>query len=85
MDGGPVSVAEVASRFEAELIAGLLRSHGLSAAVVTDDVGGQEPQLQLQRSGVRVLVPASDEADARQLLAETRPSTPSSAPERPRR
>jgi hypothetical protein len=35
--------------------------------VVTDDAGGQEPQWQL--NGVRVLVPASDEAAARELLA----------------
>jgi hypothetical protein len=64
-----VSVAVVGSRVEAELIVGLLRSHGLRAAVVTDDAGGQEPQWQL--NGVRVLVPSSDEADARELLAAT--------------
>lgn len=67
MDGATVSVAVVASRTEAELIVGLLRSHGLTAAVSADDVGGQEPQLQLQ--GVRVLVAPSDEASARRLLA----------------
>lgn len=62
-----VSVAVVDSRIEAELIAGLLRSHGVRAAVVADDAGGQEPQL--QQDGVRVLVARSDEATARQLLA----------------
>ena len=67
MDGATVAVAVVSSRTEAELIAGLLRSHGLRAAVSADDVGGQEPQLQLE--GVRVLVAASDEALARQLIA----------------
>ena len=67
MDGVPVSVAVVGSRIEAELIAGLLRSHGLWAAVAADDAGGQEPQLQLQ--GVHVLVAPSDEASARRLLA----------------
>jgi hypothetical protein len=46
----------------------MLRSNGLRAAVSADDAGGVEPQLQLQ--GVRVLVAASDEAAARQLLAE---------------
>ena len=66
-DGGTVSVAVVYSRIEAELIAGLLRSHGLRAAVSADDAGGQEPQLQLD--GVRVLVARSDEATARELLA----------------
>jgi hypothetical protein len=62
-----VSVAVVDSRIEAELIAGLLRSHGVRAAVLADDAGGQEPQL--QQDGVRVLVARSDEATARQLLA----------------
>ena len=68
MDGAPVPVAVVASRTEAELIVGMLRSNGLRAVVSADDAGGVEPQLQLQ--GVRVLVAASDEAEARQLIAE---------------
>jgi hypothetical protein len=68
VDGAPVPVAVVASRTEAELIVGMLRSNGLRAAVSADDAGGVEPQLQLQ--GVRVLVAASDEAAARQLIAE---------------
>ncbi len=68
-----MSVAVVGSRVEAELIVGLLRSHGLRAAVVTDDAGGQEPQWQL--NGVRVLVPSSDEASARELLAATDEAT----------
>jgi hypothetical protein len=68
VDGATVSVAVVASRTEAELIVGLLRSQGLTAAVAADDAGGQEPQLQIQ--GVRVLVAPSDEALARRLLAE---------------
>jgi hypothetical protein len=67
VDGAPVSVAVVGSRTEAELIVGLLLSHGLRAAASADDAGGQEPQLQLQ--GVRVLVAPSDEASARRLLA----------------
>jgi len=68
VDGVPVPVAVVASRTEAELIVGMLRSNGLRAVVSADDAGGVEPQLQLQ--GVRVLVAASDEAAARQLIAE---------------
>ena len=68
MDGAPVPLTVVASRTEAELIVGMLRSNGLRAVVSADDAGGVEPQLQLQ--GVRVLVAASDEAAARQLLAE---------------
>ena len=67
MDGATIPVAVVASRTEAELIVGMLRSHGLRAAVSADDAGGEEPQLQLQ--GVRVLVAPADEASARRLLA----------------
>jgi hypothetical protein len=66
-DGATVPVAVVASRTEAELIAGMLRNNGLTAAVSADDAGGQEPALQAQ--GVRVLVAPSGEATARQLLA----------------
>ena len=72
MDDVPVPVAVVGSRTEAELIVGLLSSHGLRAFAATDDAGGQEPQLQLQ--GVRVLVAASDHAAARRLLAATEES-----------
>jgi hypothetical protein len=68
VDDATVSVAVVASRTEAELIVGMLRSHGLRAALAADDAGGQFPQLQLE--GVRVLVAASDEASARRLLAD---------------
>ena len=67
MDGATVSVAVVASRTEAELIVGLLRSHGLSAAVSADDAAGQYPQMQID--GVQVLVAPADEASARRLLA----------------
>ena len=74
MDGATVPVAIVATRTEAELIVGMLRSNGLRAAVSADDAGGQEPQLQLQ--GVRVLVASSDEAAARQLLAEAEDTPP---------
>jgi Putative prokaryotic signal transducing protein len=68
VDGASVSVAVVASRTEAELIVGLLRSHGLRAEVSADDAAGQYPQMQAE--GVRVLVAPSDEASARRLLAE---------------
>ena len=74
MDGLTVPVAVVASRTEAELIVGMLRSNGLRAAVSADDAGGQEPQLQIQ--GVRVLVAPDDEASARRLLADAN-DTPS--------
>ncbi len=67
MDSTPVTVAVVTNRIEAELIVGMLRSHGMRAALVADDAGGQEPQLQM--SGVRVLVAREDEAEARRQIA----------------
>ena len=63
-----VMVAQVASRAEADLIAGLLGSGGVRSVVSADDAGGQEPQL--QADGVRVLVAPSDAAVARQILAD---------------
>ena len=66
-DRATVPVTVAASRTEAELIVGLLRSNGLTADISADDAGGQEPELQLQ--GVRVLVAPSDEAPARRLIA----------------
>jgi hypothetical protein len=68
VESGPVTVAIVRSRIEAELAVGLLRSNGLRAAFIADDVGGQEPQL--QQDGVRVMVAPDDEAAARRILAE---------------
>jgi hypothetical protein len=67
VEGATVKVAVVASRSEAELIVGLLRSNGLRAAVAADDAGGVQPPLQI--GGVRVLVAPSDEAAARRILA----------------
>jgi hypothetical protein len=67
MQGATVPVAVVPSRAEADLIVGMLRSHGLTAAISADDAGGVVPQLQID--GVRVMVAPSDEAPARQLLA----------------
>jgi len=54
VDGATVSVAVVASRTEAELIVGLLHSHGVRAAVSADEAAGQYPQMQIE--GIRVLV-----------------------------
>jgi hypothetical protein len=67
---GPVAVGFVSSRAEAEVLAGYLHSHGIRAAVSADDEGGLNPVLQAGRR-VRVLVPASDEARANQLIADT--------------
>jgi hypothetical protein len=73
VEGATALVAVVASRTEAELIVGMLRSHGLRTAVAANDAGGQESQLQLQ--GVRVLVFSADEASARQAPGGYAPSS----------
>jgi hypothetical protein len=74
VDGLTVTLTVVTSRTEAELIAGLLRSNGVRAAVSADDAAGLDPQLQLE--GVRVLVAPSDEAAARRILAEAQIADP---------
>jgi hypothetical protein len=79
-EGATVPVTVVASKTEADLIIGMLRSYDVRAAVSADDVGGQEPALQGQ--GVRVLVAPSDAALARQLLAAVEdPSSVAAPPE----
>ena len=74
VDGMTVPVAVVSSRAEADLVVGLLRSYGLTAAVSADDVGGQDPQMQL--GGVRVLVAPADETAAREVLAAPQSADP---------
>jgi hypothetical protein len=69
-----VPVAVAASRIEAELIVGMLRSNGLRAVISADDAGGVEPPLQVQ--GVRVLVAASEAAQAHRLLAAINEASP---------
>lgn len=64
-----ITVSIVNSRAEAELIAGMLRHHGIQARVSADDLGGVDMALQAQ--GVRVLVPAADESEARKLLNQS--------------
>jgi hypothetical protein len=67
-ENATVLLTILSSRTEADLLVGLLSSYGLTAVVSTDDSGGQNPELDLQ--GVRVLVTPSDEAEARQVLAD---------------
>jgi len=74
VDGLTVTLTVVTSRTEAELIAGLLRSNGVRAAVSADDAAGLDPQLQLE--GVRVLVAPSDQAAARRILAAAEAAGP---------
>ena len=65
------TLAVVNSRVEAEMMVGMLRSHGLRALVSTDDAGGTEPALSAQ--GVRVLIATDDAAEARRLIGDTSP------------
>ncbi len=67
-----ITVSVVNSRAEAELIAGMLRNHGIKARVSADDLGGVD--LALQAQGVRILVSAADEQEARTLLGESESS-----------
>ena len=67
-------IAIVSSRVEAELMAGMLRAHGVNAIVSADDLGGVDMALQMQ--GVRVLVSEEDKSAARQLLNQDEPLVP---------
>lgn len=69
MVGRIISVARVSSLVEAQLIVGMLQSHGIAAATSADDAAGFDPQLQLTQ-GVRVLVAVEDETRARMLIGE---------------
>jgi hypothetical protein len=56
----------VGSRVEADMIVGMLASHGIIALVSADDAGGVD--LALQAQGVRVLIDEYDVDSARELL-----------------
>jgi hypothetical protein len=66
-----VVAAVVGSRQEAELIVGMLKGHGIRAAVSADDAGGAD--LALQAQGVRVLVREKDVSKTRRLLQNEPP------------
>jgi hypothetical protein len=61
----PAPVGYATSPFDAELMAGYLRSNGIKAAVSADDVGGLDPAL---ANRVRVLVPRGQHSKARKLI-----------------
>jgi hypothetical protein len=68
--------AEVARRYEAELIAGRLRHAGIDARVL-DKSFRQEPLPSVRSFAiVRVYVPAAQLEEARRILAETAEQTP---------
>jgi len=56
------------NRIEAEIAAGLLESEGIETMIMADDAGGTYPMLQFLR-GVKLMVAAEDEAQAREILA----------------
>lgn len=64
------AVGHFASRIEAEMAQGLLRSQGIGCTVVTDDAGGAYP-FQFG-SGAALMVDERDHAAAAKLLAEIR-------------
>lgn len=68
-------VAVVGSRVEADLMVGMLHTHGIAAAVSGDDVGGID--LALQSQGVRVVVPDSQADEAHRLLGHPAPDSAS--------
>lgn len=65
----PVAVGTVASRAEAELVAGFLRDKGIHAIVSADDEAGLSPNLAALRR-VRVLVQQRDATRAKELIDE---------------
>jgi hypothetical protein len=64
-----IVLATFPNYIDAELTAGLLKSEGVEARVVSDDGGGMYPALRLTQ-GVRVMVYREDEARAREILAD---------------
>ncbi len=75
--GRLVVVGTFGTRFEAEVVQGLLVSEGIDASVSADDAGGAYPFV--LSGGAHVLVDESDAARASEILAskpdETDPAT----------
>jgi hypothetical protein len=76
-------VAEVARRYEAELMAGHLRAAGIDARVI-DKSFRQEPLPSVRSFAiVRVYVPTADAEEARRSLAEAEKSPEGPEDEQP--
>lgn len=58
---------------EANAIVAMLRSSGIDAILSSDDADGWYPQVGFVQ-GYRVLVLASEEAEAKELMAEAEPA-----------
>ncbi len=69
-----VQIASYSSEIEAELSQATLAAGGIDSFLRLDDTGGMFPVLQ-QNRGVKLLVGAQDEGEARTLLS-TEPTAP---------
>jgi hypothetical protein len=65
-----VEIARYQYRHEAEIALGFLQDAGIQALVQADDAGGYEFGLAFARPA-RLLVPAHDLEEARQVLADS--------------
>jgi hypothetical protein len=66
---GMVELAKVTSKNEAEIIAGVLESEGVTATLAADDAGSIAPSMDYSRF-VRVMVAEADFDKAKELLAQ---------------
>ena len=71
-DGGEFVSIFRGNRLEANAILGMLLANGIEAVMSSDDAGGTRPDVGFAQ-GTRILVRASDEADARQVIDEAEP------------
>jgi hypothetical protein len=69
MELDQVVVASYGSEIDAELAKGHLKSSGITAIVIVDDVGGMLPSLQ-SNEGVKIMVSRVHEKKAHQILQE---------------
>ena len=63
----PVTIRTYQVEHEADIARAVLQAHGIDAAVMRDNAGGMLPMLQ-PLFQIRLLVRASDAADAREIL-----------------
>jgi hypothetical protein len=69
-------------RETAEAARSFLESQGIPAVVMTDNMGGMEPYLSYGY-GTRLMVPATQLEEARELLKEETPEAPLATPQGP--
>ena len=69
-----VEVGRFLNRIDADLACGALQAAGIPAIVSADDAAGTRPHLWM--SGVRLLVPAGDVEEAREILRAAEQKSP---------